>query len=970
MKLPLHFLTIRAACTALIGATLAACGGGSTDQSATASMQGSSQLSVTTSAPKTLATSTASADGTTITANSAITDVRFESTSTVAQTNVPVTFGQVFSVGHLAANTSLEGRLDNGAIIPLQLDVKAKHPDGSVRHAVISALLPSLAAGETRSLSLTRSTAAASAPAAASALLAAGFTAAFNATIGGVRYTASADQLIKNGKTTTWLAGAEANEWHVSAPLTSSAGVQHPHLTARFAIRWYPSAQKARVDVAVENNWAYEAAPQNFTYDADLVVGGKSVYAKLGMTHLHHARWRKLAWWGSAAPEVNVKHNTAYLISSRAVANYDQSLVIPETVLINYQSEWAAASKDPMSIGIVTAYMPMTGGRRDIGLLPGWTVSYLLSMDKRVREVTLGTADLAGSWSTHYRDKQTGYPVSLVDYPSMTLGRESDSFNPKTQRYESFPSCAGPDLCTSPYTPDTPHQPNMAYVPYLITGDYYYLEEMQFWGMWNIFSSHPGYRQYEKGLVISDQVRGQAWSLRTLAEAAYITPDNHPLKSHFINFVDQNLNWYNQTYASGASTSNALGVITNGYAMVYSNGTAISLWQDDFFTSAVGHALELGFTKAEPLLRFKAKSPVERMISPNGCWILGAAYGMTVRDNESAPFYASYAQMYAATFPEYRSLECNGAAMLKLAGVKTGEMTGYASSAEGYPANMQPALAYAANIGGTDGKKAWEQFESRSEKPDYSKAPQFAIKPTFASASVPAPAPVPAPVPATTPAPTPTSWTTCSSEGGTCTFNGTAQVRYGTTTAYFVKTATGSIACSNAIFGDPAPNVAKSCSVVSTTTLSPIPTPAPAPAPAPAPTPAPTATSTTWKNCANEGGACAFSGTRQVRYGTSVAYYTKIATASIACSNAMFGDPAVGSAKSCSYFNTPEPENWTTCASEGGVCRVPGKREVRYGTNGSYVSKIVSGSVSCSNKVFGDPKPNTAKTCSYSSIAL
>ena len=35
---------------------------------------------------------------------------------------------------------------------------------------------------------------------------------------------------------------------------------------------------------------------------------------------------------------------------------------------------------------------------------------------------------------------------------------------------------------------------------------------------------------------------GQAWSLRTLGHAAYITPDAHPLKGYFVKQLDNNLN--------------------------------------------------------------------------------------------------------------------------------------------------------------------------------------------------------------------------------------------------------------------------------------------------------------------------------------------------------------------------------------------------------------------------------------------
>ncbi|WP_288378356.1 hypothetical protein, partial [uncultured Massilia sp.] len=61
--------------------------------------------------------------------------------------------------------------------------------------------------------------------------------------------------------------------------------------------------------------------------------------------------------------------------------------------------------------------------------------------------------------------------------------------------------------------------------------------------------------------------------------------------------------------------------------------------------------------------------------------------------------------------------------------LKTGEMTGYSTSYAGYPSNMQPALAYAADIGGAQGANAWKVFMARSVKPDYRLGPQFDIVP-------------------------------------------------------------------------------------------------------------------------------------------------------------------------------------------------------------------------------------------------
>jgi hypothetical protein len=735
--------------TTLLCTSLLACGGGGAPESTmpTASSAAPQQVAAapTASAEPAAASSlpmpdaapsntvTAPLIATSVAAPSVVTDVRFENTNLqTALVNQPITFGQVFAPGHVLPANTLVGRLDDGTTLPLQTDVKALHPDGSVRHAIISAMLPSLAAGQVRTVALEKtSTAPVTKVYTVDDLMRNGFSASVHANINGVEYAAFADDALKEAVSPkTWLAGPVATEWLVSAPLTTNSGIAHPHLSARFAIRWYSDIKKIRVDVTVENNWAYEPAPQNFTYDAKVLVAAKPVYTKPALTHLHHARWRKVFWWGGEAPQVHVKHNIAYLIGTRALPNYDQTIMIPESSLTSLKAKWTGAITEPMAVGLANPYMPSTGGRDDIGLLPGWAAQYLLSMDKRAKEATLGTADLAGSWSAHYRDRNTDRPISLVDYPYMTiLGRTGDTMNPVSKKYEAFPACATATSCASPNVQDTSHQPSFAYLPYLVTGDYYYLEELQFWAMYNVFSSNPGYRQNVKGLFQSDQVRGQAWALRTVAEAAYITPDNDSLKSHFAGFVNNNLDWYNTMYTNNA-TANGLGVVTNGYSLVYSSGTGLAPWQDDFFTSAVGHTAELGFKKAESLLLWKSKFPLERMTGAGSCWISAAMYTMIVRDSATSPIYKTIAEAFKTSqTAAFNALACNSPEMAASLGLKLGEMTGYSSAVTGYPSNMQPAIAYAADASGAAGKAAWNVFMGRSVKPNYGTAPQFAVVP-------------------------------------------------------------------------------------------------------------------------------------------------------------------------------------------------------------------------------------------------
>ena len=57
------------------------------------------------------------------------------------------------------------------------------------------------------------------------------------------------------------------------------------------------------------------------------------------------------------------------------------------------------------------------------------------------------------------------------------------------------------------------------------------------------------------------------------------------------------------------------------------------------------------------------------------------------------------------------------------------------------------------------------------------------------------------------------------------------------------------------------------------------------------------------------------------------------------------------------------PADWTYCASEGGFCAFSGTREVRYGANGSYFYRVLSDGTPCTNSVFGDPAPGLPKQC-------
>lgn len=748
---------------AVLSATLlSACGGGSPDIAATAAAvvdSGTSAAKVTTPGlttpgyvPKPVTPVVLTpADATTpntIVAGPVVTDFEIQSQG-AAQTNVPFTFGQIVVAGQMATTEGLAARLSNGKLLRLQTDIKATHADGSVRHVVVSGVLPTLAAGQIEKIELVKSSVSEKSAVTLQDLTSSGLSSDILLTLDGVQYTASLAGALATPKPVNWLSGTVVNEWIVSTPLKTAAGVEHPLLTASFAVRWYTGlARQARVDVIVENTKTFKAGARNLQYDVNVNVGGRSVFAKLALNHYHHSRWHQSAWWDNAnAPAIHVRPNTAYLIASKAISNYDQGIKIPESSLAAMATQITATNTGPMTVGPVIAYMATTGGRADIGPLPSWSVSYLLSMDLRARNAMMAAAEGSGTWSTHMRDEKTGFPLRVDNdaYKNLTTHMNMAHKGPLP-----VPRCADKGLCSTPFTPDTSHQPSLAYLPYLLTGDYYYLEELQFWAASNPLGTDPNNSGLGKGLVRWQQVRGQAWSLRTLGHAAYITPDSHTLKDYFVKQLDNNLDFYHATYVTG--NPNQLGVYDgSGTGAFKVNGSAP--WQDDFLTWSFGYLTELGFTKAQPILQWKAKYSVGRMTTPGFCWIQASAYYMDFRPADKQPLFSDLAAMYTHNFggdsilnesktlrhpqglkfidqPCATQAQANWfRAAAKEGWWVPGMMSGFAGSPLGYPANMQPALAVSATSGIANAAQAWTVFNGRAAKQDYGRGPQWGIVP-------------------------------------------------------------------------------------------------------------------------------------------------------------------------------------------------------------------------------------------------
>lgn len=556
--------------------------------------------------------------------------------------DVPVTFGQVFRKGDIR-----QGVLPSAQRASVQADVKRKYDDGSVRFAVISLLLPTLEGELAVALrDGVREQLATPVPVQAADLLKTDFDAAVSLRFpDGAERSASARELLKaagpNAK--TWLAGPVVTEWLLAGTLNGPDGRADPDLRVQFHVRAYAGCKTVRVSVVVENcldTWA-----GNIGYDVSIRLGrqGQTVYEKQDVNHRRLSRWRKDFWWPVAPGQVDVTHDLAYLSATGALPNYDRSIVVPEKTLAALTAQWAQSHEtDILGSGSLTKYMPTTGGRPEIGPYPNWTAEYLLSMDPRVKAIVLRNGDLAGSWPIHVRSTQTGRILTLDERPRFWISGYRDDGHSERPRWQPDRKPPPPERMADgkqhPYylTPDVAHMGSYAYVPYLVTGDFYYLEEAYFWGSYSLLAQWPVPRQDGRG-IMSDQIRGNAWGLRNIADAGFIAPDADPEAKYFEQRIRNNLAELTAKMY-GPPEYNRMGfwgLRTVADARIHDAANPrwmiTAPWEHDYLIWSLHHLTELGYADAAKPRDFELRWRVG-VFTHAGEFnpLLGAPYRMVV----------------------------------------------------------------------------------------------------------------------------------------------------------------------------------------------------------------------------------------------------------------------------------------------------------------------------------------------------
>ncbi len=499
---------------------------------------------------------------------------------------------------------------------PTQTDVKVRHGDGTIKHAIVTVFIPT-----TGSYAITASTASTGSfsPVVPSA------SAVF--TVAGNTHTATAPSTLS---TDCWLDGPLVKECRdIVTPDNSPTGA-FANVRVYFDRRVYNDG-KSRVDGTVDNTKNLSTS-QFVKYSVDLRVNGVSQYAKTlvdtpksgtltdpagnftatmsephGLTsadegtyvqltsgtyntqyrrirtvpsattvtldryfpaavtsvtwshvnfiHSLHARWRKV-FPANGLVEADIVPDFQTLFDAKATypllstitsalfTGNTPGTLADSTPYVPFNNGASTSYRwDILGIGNWTKEMSNPGGREELGFRPMVTSQYLVHRTQSLRKEMLRYGDLAGSRRMHFTNA-SNQMITVGDLPDFSTAGTECCGNGITAPAGGGPA---PDPNNGYSGENGPsHQPSAAFIPYLVTGDRYYLDELKSWTEYGTISWGTSGRTAAnvfEVLIGNTQVRQWGWAMRDLTDCAAWLPDADPHKTYYgqriVAFLDE-----------------------------------------------------------------------------------------------------------------------------------------------------------------------------------------------------------------------------------------------------------------------------------------------------------------------------------------------------------------------------------------------------------------------------------------------
>lgn len=585
---------------------------------------------ITWSSPLTLSTNPAAASvvvapvlPTANAGNSEVVSLRLQNPYNTALEAQLITFGQTFKQGQVKTGQDLYA-VSGSAQAIVQMDIKNRYDDGSVRFAVLTMPQPAMAANTYANVMFKTKVSQTLLP-----LALTHFT-NLNPTMSFSFYESSGAKTVVNldvkAAIAAELAKATKDMW-LSGPLAQQVRIALPVRTSlRVVLDITAYANSSYVfDLQVNNDIAMASQGGNHRYDFSFSASGKTI-TQTNLTHYQYSQWRKQVTT-QAASTANLQHDVRYLVQTGFVLPYNIDVGANKSQIESLFS--ATASSDwgkPFAPHGIEKNMPMTGGRGDIGAVTQYIAMWLVSQDYRIRDYVMGQAEASAGIPWHFWDQVNQSWLSVDRYPQVWLDPRGG--NPPTGLTQQVPSQNG-------WNPESAHNPSLSYIPYLMTGTRFHLDQQNAVASWTIMGAWPGARLDAQALIVRwTQVRNGAWGLRDVFHASVANPDGTSHQTYFKKILDSNLSWMNSNSATWSSEQGEpYGYLPGEYGVAGN----MAPWQQDYLASSIVAIARSGNAKAKTYLNWSSNFLVERFLSSSKGFNPrdGIAYNITYQNTKT-----------------------------------------------------------------------------------------------------------------------------------------------------------------------------------------------------------------------------------------------------------------------------------------------------------------------------------------------
>ena len=410
-------------------------------------------------------------------------DITISDTSGSAQTNHPVSISRPFVRGEIPgfAQASI-----NGTPLLTQCDVKNRWPDGSLKFAVVSFIIPSIPANGSIVVSFSNQSSGNNTGFLAAAdMLASAFN--FDGQIqltGSISHSISARDILSAASScndpgndpdggkylcTYWLKGPivtavilEDRTTARSFDVNTDGGTGDP-LHPIFEAWFYPQGNLVQLGYTLEDSWA-STTPTNSARDQTyslVLTGGNTSPAQefnnqgTSFKQITRSRWHKTYCVNgvgagnanSCGPAMHIDHNWSYLAQTKFLPHWDTTLTLASSLISGDTTAFTSNTQAQLlqgctscvggssGIGYFQSALNATGSSAWHGPLTKWDIEYLISQDEGLKGVMLANADLAGRIPYFFREADVNAGHGQYFDAAGTIGTHGRvvSINARTQ---------------------------------------------------------------------------------------------------------------------------------------------------------------------------------------------------------------------------------------------------------------------------------------------------------------------------------------------------------------------------------------------------------------------------------------------------------------------------------------------------------------------------------------------------------